>query len=200
VSIYLDDEQIELAGDDLAGLLDAASTLVEQEQRLVIEVHVDGEPIASDQLEANADMAISGQEIRLYTAGVAELATSSLDQVHEALEQAKAQQERAGELLQEDKAGEALSELGEIISVWLVVQQAMMQTAALAGVSLEDLTADDKPFTELAQELVERLTELKDLIQNQDTVALSDVLQYEWPEVNDTWIQLVADLRSRVEA
>ena len=199
VNIILDDQTVRLEGDTLAEVLQATKAHPAAENRLVVEVHLDGEAMSPDEIEAAMDEPVAGRDVRLYTAEAGELAASVLEQIEAALEEVKLKQEQAGEMLQEDRPGEAMSVLGEVIQVWLQAQQAIAQSASLAGIELTSLEVDAVAFDALAQQLVERLEELKTLIETSDTVSLGDALQYEWPELTDRWKAVVHELRSRVE-
>lgn len=198
MAIYLDDQAADLAGTTLSDVFEAARSRLDPEGRLVIEVQLDGETLSPDALDDAMDQTVAGREVSLYTAEAADLATAALEQIEAALEDAKLKQEQAGELLQQDRAGEAMTILGEAVQTWLQSQQAMAQSASLAGVELNEVRIDDRGFEDLTQELIERLTELKSLIEAGDTVSLGDALQYEWPELNDRWRAIAAHLRDRV--
>jgi hypothetical protein len=199
VSIHLDDEIVPLEGETLSEVLQSAKTRTDADGRLVVEIRIDDEPLSPEQIEQALEEPVAEREVHLVTAEAGELASSVLEQIEAALEDVKLKQERAGELLQQDEAGEAMQVLGEVISVWLQAQQAIAQSATLAGVELGSLAVDGRSFDELAADLVERLEELKSLIEANDTVSLGDVLQYEWPELTDRWKSLVHELRDRVE-
>lgn len=199
VSIHLDDEIVPLEGETLSEVLQSAKARTDAEGRLVVEIRLDDEPLSPEQIEQALEAPVAEREVHLVTAEAGELASTVLEQIEAALEDVKLKQERAGELLQQDEAGEAMQVLGEVISVWLQAQQAIAQSATLAGVELGGLAVDGRSFDELAAELVERLEELKSLIEANDTVSLGDALQYEWPELTDRWKAIVHELRSRVE-
>lgn len=199
VSIHLDDEIVPLEGETLSEVLQSAKARTDAHGRLVVEIRLDDQPLSPEQIEEALEEPIAEREVHLVTAEAGELASTVLEQIEAALEEVKLKQERAGELLQQDEAGEAMQQLGEVISVWLQAQQAIAQSATLAGIELGSLAVDGRSFDELAAELVERLEELKNLIQSSDTVSLGDVLQYEWPELTDRWKSLVYELRGRVE-
>ncbi|MFW6337141.1 MAG: hypothetical protein ACOC3G_08430 [Phycisphaeraceae bacterium] len=199
MSIHLDDEIVPLEGETLSEVLQSAKARTDANGRLVVEIRLDDEPLSPEQIEQSLEESVAEREVHLVTAEAGELAATVLEQIEAALEDVKLKQERAGELLQQDEAGEAMQNLGEVISVWLQAQQAIAQSATLAGIELGSLAVDGRSFDELAAELVERLEELKSLIETNDTVSLGDVLQYEWPELTDRWKSLVHELRDRVE-
>ena len=199
VQIHVDDEIVALEGETLGEVLESARQRTGAEGRLVVEIHLDDEPVSPEHLEDAMEQSVADREVRLVTAEAGELAANALEQISAALEEVKLKQERAGELLQQDEAGEAMQSLGEVVAVWLQAQQAISQSATLAGVELESISVEGKPFSELANELVQRLEELKSMIEANDTVSLGDALQYEWPEVADRWRAIVDELRGRVE-
>lgn len=109
-------------------------------------------------------------------------------------------QQDAADLLQRGETQAGFQRVGEAVKPWLETQQAVVQSAALTGVSLDDLQVDGEPVQACINSLLASLKELRDLITSQDTVALADVLQYEWPDTTAKWRRLMASLREQINA
>jgi len=108
--------------------------------------------------------------------------------------------EQAAELLQQDRAGEALQQLAQSVEVWMQTQQVVSHAATLLGLPLDEIAVEGKPLARIADELVEQLEGLKQLLADNDTVALADSLAYEWPRTIDQWDHLLGELIERVDA
>ncbi|MFA9476673.1 hypothetical protein ACERK3_00055 [Phycisphaerales bacterium AB-hyl4] len=197
MAIYLDDEPTALTGDDLASVLVSARKQVQPDGRVVVEIQVDGEAVAASELDKFASLPVADREVRLYSADPKTLGRQTLEQVRPRLAEVKQIQEQAAEHLQQDQGTEAMTNVRDMIEIWLQAQQAVLHTAVLLEVDLNELEVDGRPFQEITNELLEKLQEVKTLLQNQDSVGLADTLQYEWPALADQWDRLLASLIAR---
>jgi hypothetical protein len=197
--IYLDDEPADLSGATLDAVLDAARERASQSGRVVVEVQADGRPLLGEELEARRGAPLGSADLRLYTADPREREVTTLGLIGARLADARQAQTEAAELLQQDQPAEAMKRVGQAIEVWQEAQRAVLYSAALTGVRLEERTFDGRPFTAFTDELLTRIKGLRDLIASRDTVALADALAYEWPEVIDRWERLIVELIGWIE-
>ena len=109
-------------------------------------------------------------------------------------------QDEAAEQLQQDEASEALQQVASAIEVWLQTQQAVQNSAALLQVDLDAIEVDGEAVSALTDELAQQLQNLKQLINDGDTVGLADALAYEWPGTTEKWDRLVQELVAKIEA
>ncbi|MEO0588225.1 MAG: hypothetical protein AAF078_11350, partial [Planctomycetota bacterium] len=103
------------------------------------------------------------------------------------------------DLLQAGDDASGLAAVGRVIELWAGVQSAVGQSAEVAGIDLNAMSVEDTPATDLIAGLLDRLRELRDLIQSGDTVALADALAYEWADTTASWGDLVETLLHRIE-
>ena len=199
MAILLDDVAVDLPGENLSEVLEAAQRQLDASQRVIVEVQVAGQTLDSEQLEQAMGIAVADQQISLYSASPRDIATTTLAAVRDRLSEAKAIQDEAAELLQQDQAAQALEKVSSLIEIWLQTQQAVVQSATLMQIELSSLTADDQTMDAVAQDLVQKLMDLKQSIVSKDTVGLADTLSYEWPETVDRWDALVSNLIARIE-
>lgn len=199
MAIFLDDQAVELAGDDLAGVLRAAQRRLEPDGRVVVEVRIDGESLSGDELERQQAAAVADAELRLYSASPTALAVETLEQVRCRLGQVRQSQGDAAEMLQQDRAAEALQKVGESVEGWMQTQQAVSLAAGLTGIDLGAVTVDGQPVSDITGDLVTALTNMKELLAAGDTVAMADALAYEWPEHVDAWDRLIGQLLAEIE-
>ncbi len=199
MAIYLDDQPTELAGANLGEVLVSASEGLAGDGRVVVEVMLDGKVVSGDELGKHQDESVSDAEVRLTSAEPKALAVSALSQVRDHLPQAGALHEQAAEQLQQDNPAEALKTIALAIDVWMQTQEAVLGSAGIVGLSLDEVNVDGEPMTAFTDELIERLHGLKDLITAGDTVALADTLAYEWPAIVHRWDQLIGELIETIE-
>jgi len=199
MTVYFDDEPTDLAADNLAALLETASDRLAADGRIIVEVVLDDEPFGFERLDEAQDIPVGPRDVRLSTANPSELAVQTLYALQDAMEGLRETQNLAAEKLQEDKPAEAMQTLHQALEVWMQAQQAVLDSARVGGIDLEAIKVADRPASEIINRLVEMLHELKDTVEAGDTVALSDALAYEWPDMIDRWQQLVGALIERLE-
>lgn len=200
MAVFLNDQAVDLSAATLGQLVHAVNARARSEDRVVVEVEVDGESITGEALETRSTEPFdSTREYRFLSASPAALAVETLRQVRERLAQAADLQEQAAAAFQRDEPREAFEQMGGVMAAWLEVQQAVLQAAGLCGVDLDAVEVDGRSVGEFTQGLIAQLGELKEMIAASDTVALADAMAYEWPETVAAWDRLVEVLITRVK-
>lgn len=194
MAIFLDDQPEALAGDDLGAVLDAARRKLVGTGRMVVEVHLNGRVLAGDELDTARPTAVSSAEVKLYTADPTELAIVILQQVQARLDDARAAQEQAAELLQTDKSTEAMQRIADAITAWQQTQQAVLQCAALVQIDITTRQVQDRPVMDTIQRLLEQLRQMRDMLSAGDTVGVADALAYEWSGTTRQWQELIGEM------
>ncbi|MEM1355864.1 MAG: hypothetical protein AAGC44_11940 [Planctomycetota bacterium] len=198
--VLIDDQNVPLTGRNLRELLASAREHLAESGRVVVEVKLDGQAVTGDALDSETPTPEQA-EVRVYTAEPGDLAAGVLEQVREQLQAASGMQEEAADLLQQDEANQALDLIRGSVDGWLQSQQAVAQTAELMHLDLSrvEVTGEDDTVVQRMQELIQRLVELKELIQANDFVSLADALAYEWPQVTENWDQAIASIIKVIE-
>ena len=200
MAIFLDDEPVQLAGANLGELIASATKRLIVDKRVVVEVMLDGSVLNADALDKCQDHAVADTEVRLISADPGALAVSTLYQIRDQLPKATSLHEQAAEFLQQDNPTEALKLLAEVIGVWMQTQEAVLGSAGVVGLGLDEVKVGDEPISNFTDELIKQLQNLKELIVAGDTVALADTLAYEWPPIVDRWDTLIGELIRVIEA
>ncbi len=199
MAIYLDDQPADLAGESLADILASATEGLAVDGRVVVEVQVDGQLIGGDDLSDHENDNITDSEVRLTSANPKELAVSTLTQIREQLPQVGALHEQAAEELQADNPTEALQHIAQTIEMWMQTQEAVLGSAGVVGLGLDDVKVNGEPMSGFTEELIQQLQGLKELIISKDTVALADAMAYEWPAIVQRWDELIEVLIDEIE-
>ncbi|MEO0963546.1 MAG: hypothetical protein AAFY08_00360 [Planctomycetota bacterium] len=197
---YLDDAPLAVDAATLDAALDVARRDAEAQGRLIVEVSLDGESLMGDRLDAAMGTAIGEAELRLYSADAAQVAGEALHEVRASIDRIEAMHQEAADELQRGDQAAGLATVGRVIELWLGVQRGIGQAAQVAGIELDGLTFGQTSATALFSGLLERLQELKGMIESGDTIALADALAYEWSEITEPWGALVDTLIAMVEA
>ena len=197
----LDQHPLDAPAGTLRELLAAARQQLSG-NRLVVEVRAEGRALSADEIEARMLRPLDDEALELISADPQALATSALDDALDRLALLGRQQAEAADELQADHAGGAFSLLGDALAGWMQVSNAVSHSCELTGVDLASLSAGagdgGATGTGAAEELAERLREIRTQIESQDTIALADSLAYVWPEVVERWQALVEDLQRRL--
>lgn len=197
--VKIDDQPVALEAGSLRALLAAARDHLAPAGRLVVQVQLDGEPVVDEALDSDQPTDFTGVEVQMYSASPADLAVGALEQAREQIAEARAQQEQAAELLQQDEPAKALDLVGSSIAGWIHAQQAVTQVAQLMGLDLSAITVGDGSVAGRIQDLLARLVELKGLLEASDHVALADALAYEWPEATEQWDAALGAMVQHIE-
>lgn len=197
--VKIDDQPVSLEAGSLRALLAAARDHLAPAGRMVVQVHVDGQPVVDEALDSDQPADFAGKEVQMFSATPAELAVGALEQSREQIAEARQQQEDAAELLQKDEPAKALDLVGGSIAGWIQAQQAVTSVAQLLGLDLTAIKVDNQDVASRTQELLARLVELKELLEANDHVALADALAYEWPETTDRWDAALGAMVNHIE-
>jgi hypothetical protein len=192
--VLLDDSACPVQARYAGAAVAAACAVAEEHGRLVVEVHVDGEPWCDERLDDLEGDRTEASEVRLVTAEPRALITQTLDDASGALQAADALQREAAELLESRRAAVAMQKLGEAIAIWSSVQQAVALCGRVIALDLDRVTVDGVPAEELVRSLTQRLASLRGALEVGDHVGLSDTLRYELPPVVQEWRDLLAEL------
>ena len=199
MSIYLDDQPVDLSGDSLAEVLSSAHDQLAQTGRIVVEVSLDGETLAPNELDRQEQQPVSGGELRLYSADPRDLSRSTLEGLLGELDQARQLQTDAAEQITQDQLVEAMDMLGRAMEIWQQTHQAVSQSLSLVGIDLDDVEVEGQHGPEIVDKLVDQLKAMRDTIQGADSVGLADALAYEWPEIAELWQKMLASIIEKLD-
>ena len=203
MDFFLDEQPIDttdLAGDTLEQLL----RVVQDERctpgRLIVGVCCDGQDVESDALAAALAKAPSDFErVDIFTSGKESLVVEALTQAATSLEETARQVEQVAALLTEGKEKEGAEVLAGCIAVWQQVHMAIDQSIRMLGIDPNELVVHGEPLLRLLAKPAEVLRQIKEALQSQDFVMLSDVLQYEFGDACEQWLDLIVQLRCEAE-
>lgn len=199
MQIYVDDKMVEVDGGTLDEILDIAQSMSENEDRIVVEVIVDGEGLDQDALEALLDQKMTASEIRLMTADPKELAVTALGDTQGMLRETQRVQGEIATLLQTDDASRAFASMQEVLGAWSAAQEAVTNASDLMEMNLDELNVGDTRAIDIIHQLGNQLTEMHQLLNDQDHVGLSDMLGFELKDTADAWIEMIEALSNKIQ-
>jgi len=168
-------------------------------KRLVVQVVLDGQEPAVEELGAVRQTSLEGHSLYVETADPRELAVQVLEEVAGQIEQAGPMKAEAAELLQRNQPGRALEKLGVCLRAWHNAQESIVKTAELLRLDPAEISVDGRPLGEMLDEFAGKLRQIKSALEQRDFVLLSDVLLYETAEAQGQWQAAVSAMRARVE-
>lgn len=157
----------------------------------------DGIDVLGDELSDVLTRPVSDYErIDVQTGDPAETVGGALRDALATLDTVETHRADVVALLGEGKTPEAMKRLGDCLSLWVQINEVIMQSVSLLGVTKTDVFSNVDQLTQLLHPVKSRLSEIKEAVASQDFVTLADVLSYEFDEVREGWrsaIQLVLD-------
>ena len=199
MQILLDDNVCDVAADTVEGAITACADLVEAQGRMIVDVHVDGARWSEEELGSTENQRTTAQVVELTSADPTQLVLQTLQDAAEALTNADELQQEAAQLLQSDQRTICMDKMGEALSIWLSVQQAIVKGSQVIGLQLDEVTVDGTPIITSIVQLNEQLQMLRTALEQDDQIALADALLYEFPDVVREWQGILEHLQTLVE-
>ena len=197
--IVVDDCECSHDARTVADALAIASTEANRRQRRVVEVTVDGATWTNVELEDNARLIQSASEVLCVTVSPAHFLRETFLNAAEELGRADVIQRDAARFLQADNAKQGMDQLMQALSIWTSIQQATSQGLAFGSIDARSVNTDDGSFADAARDLNQRLTTLRNAMNENDTVAVSDCLLYDFPDTTRRWSSVLSELARRAE-
>jgi hypothetical protein len=199
--IILDDETLTETPGTLAEAIDVAAARAAGSGRVVVDILADGRPVGGEELGDAAAMGRDCAEVRMTTAEPRAFVRVTLLDAADALEQARAGQRRAAELVEAGSLAEAYQSLAGALTLWQAARQALDQGSQLIGLDLAELPLENPDeLPEAISELSRCLEEIRRCVGAQDWAGLSDVLLYDLEQLVGTWRTLLAGVAAHIGA
>jgi hypothetical protein len=199
MQILLDDIPCHVQAQTVGEAIEGGAEVARDRGRLIVDVTVDGSHLSEADLTSSQQQTRTARIVRLVSADPVELVRETLNDAHDALAEVDGLQREAAELLQSDERTVAMDKLGEAISIWHCVQEAVTKGTQLIGLDLDAERPDgDQDIPEAIHHLKERLNALRRALKDRDEIGLADTLLYEFPQVIEQWQKLLGDLQGRI--
>ena len=197
--ILLDGKPLEnITAESVKEAIDVAANVTRDCGRMIVEVIVDGDKLNDEQIQDELAGSSPAEEVQFNTADSRELVSSAFQDSIDALAEADDFQREAAELIQADRAPEAMEKLNHAILIWQSVQKAVMLGIEIAGVDIGDEKNFEVSITGAIERLNIQLSTIKDGLNSDDPIGISDALMYDLPEVVQEWRSLLHELNERV--
>jgi hypothetical protein len=172
---------------------------LQQQDRLVVNVLIDGSEPDLDKLGAIKQSSLKGHTLFIETAEPREMAMEVLDAVESQLDEADRLKQDAVEALQANQLFGAMQKLGGCFTTWQTAEQSVTKIAKLLRIDLSRIQIDGQPFSSILCAFEQSLRSIKTALENRDYVGLCDILTYETTEVGNQWRGALAAMREVIE-
>ncbi|MFO0840484.1 MAG: hypothetical protein U1D55_18405 [Phycisphaerae bacterium] len=177
------------AGDSLRDVIDRVRSR-QPTERLIVSVAINGREIPETELPAAMQNCVNeADRIELASGALRDVAGEALRSVAAELRRAGAAQANVAAELQAGRVQEGLRRVGQDVALWQSCRQAIVDASELLGRDLLAERIDGQPVSALMDDLVGRLTELRDTFQANDLITLADLVAHEWPPVYERWAE-----------
>jgi len=200
MELYIDDSPVvidDIARQTLESVLRHAQERFCTPDRMVVGIRHEGEEIPAGELAGTLQKPASTfSRLDVVTNTKDELVADAMDQASVALTQTEEACRRIADGLAEGKVAESMQALGNCLSVWQQIHEAITKSTQMLDMDSETTLINGEPIGEFANKPMGVLLRVKEALQTQDHVLLADTLKYEFCEVADLWRDVIA----RIEA
>lgn len=190
-----DTQTVQALANEVCAVTDSA------QQRLVVSLTCDDQPVVGDNVQVVLDSRVRDhQKIELQTVSVAEQVFETLTQAIGVFAQCDAAREQAADALNAGRHAAAMENLQKLLEILRQIQQTTVMSSQLIGVSLEELRIEGQGIEQILGVIKDHLNALKDGMESQDFVLVSDILRYEFHEPLARWSGILNYLRTQAQA
>ncbi len=197
VDVYLDDERIDtslplceehrlvdLVNDIRARLFDAG--------RIIVAIRCNGLDVTGVGFGEALQRSISTiDRVDMASAMPESLVEEAMSNAGSLLDAAEKVTEAIVSDLTQGDVSSAMPKLQECCSAWSQVHDGICNAVSMLRINAESLSVDGRSVDQLMAGPCEQLRQVREAIEAQDFVLLSDVLTYEFPAVTDTWRKMI---------
>lgn len=172
----LDGQSLTIDRPSLAAALEAGVTSAREQGRIIVEVFLDGKPLQGDALGEPSDEEIKAEHIEMTSTDPSSLVRVTLFDAADAMDSAQDEHAACAEMIHRGDIGAAMGLLGQLLSTWQAVREAITQGGAAIGQPLSDFAGDGK-LDERTEALSKQLDDLKRAVGNDDLSTVADLLE-----------------------
>lgn len=191
----LDDQPLDVTAFG-EGDLEAALKQVQAEycpsDRLIVRLRCDGADVAADSMTRTLGQpASSFEKVELFTSTRGTLVREAMTQASTSLRDAEERCRHAGELINEGRSADGIGALGECVPVWHQVHEALAKSINMLELQADDIVIEDHSLEEILARPRELLLQVKQALEQRDSVMLADLLLYDFAEATAQWQLIV---------
>jgi hypothetical protein len=204
MQVLLDGNPLATSGPSLADALTAGAADAQSRGRIIVEVKADGIALSDEKLGNPSSDASLIKELRMLSAEPRALVRHTLLEAVGALDNARAEQTKAAELIQSGDPETAMSTLQVAMVTWQAVRDVVTRSADVLGLNLDTLelpgVEEGLNFKTATTDLLGHLKQMRAALDQQDWSALSDIVGYDLDAQVGVWKGLLVALSQHVSS
>ncbi len=204
MELYIDETKVEIglpASEPLENVLRHSQVKLYEAGRLVIGLRCDGNDVpAHEMADTLRRQASSFERLDVVTSTKYDLVAEAMDQAAVSLTQTEEACQRIADGLSEGKTAESMRALGDCLSVWQQIHEAIGKSIAMLEMDAQTTLVGGERLVDVVNKPMVVLLRVKEALQSQDHVLLADTLKYEFSEVAQQWQDVIANIQGRAQS
>lgn len=199
MSVFIDQQPVDAGALGLATIGHVLGH-VQKDDRLVVQILLDGRKPNTDEMGTLRQLPLDGHVLYVETANPRSLAVEVLEEMDEQLCSAERFRAAAADLLGQGQTSLAMQKLSACFTVWHHAQDAVMKTAQLLRLDLQQVECDGRPIGQMLRHFADQLKQVRSALEQRDFVLLGDMLLYEMTDACNQWRRATGALRQAIES
>ncbi len=204
MEIYIDETKVDIdvsASEPLENVLRHSQAKLYEAGRLVVGLRCDGNEVPADEMaDTLKRQASSFERLDVVTSTKYDLVAEAMDQAAVSLTQTEESCQRIADGLSEGKTSESMQALGDCLSVWQQIHEAIGKSITMLELDPQSTLVGGEPLVDVVNKPMVVLLRVKEALQSQDHVLLSDTLKYEFSEVAQQWQDVIASILGQAQS
>ena len=201
MEIYIDETKVDIdlpTSEPLENVLRRSQTKLYESGRLVVGIRCDGNEVPADEMaDTLKRQASSFERLDVVTSTKYDLVAEAMDQAAVSLTQTEEACQRIADGLSEGKTAESMRALGDCLSVWQQIHEAIGKSIAMLEMDAQTTLVGGERLVDVVNKPMVVLLRVKEALQSQDHVLLADTLKYEFSEVAQQWQDVIANVQGQ---
>lgn len=195
VEFFIDDVAVDSQVID-AGTVEQALKTVQSDlttpDKLIVALKCDGREVPGESMAETLGTPVAElRRLEVFTSTREALVIEAMNQASASLDNAEAECHRIAGLLTEGKSADGIGALGECLTVWQQIHDAVSKSVRMLDVDLDAALAEGDRLADLIAKPKDVLLQIKQALQAKDHVLLADILEYEFQDVTQQWHAVV---------
>jgi hypothetical protein len=174
---------------------------VGDDDRLIVALRLDGSEVAQDALARTLATSIAAAgRLEIDVDSARRLASQTLGEAANVLEETRDQYVRIAELLAAGKTDDAMALLNECFAIWNTAEQSLRQSSQVAGIDLNAAGTLPEPPAAMIERFGDVLKRVQESLTARDFVAVADLVEYDMADITDSWQCMLVALQQQLLA
>jgi len=199
VEFFIDDVAVNSQVID-AGTVEQALQTVQSDltppDKLIVAFKCDGKEVLGETMAETLSTPVASlRRLEVFTSTKEALVIEAMNQATASLDDAEAECHRIAGLLTEGRTTDGIGALGQCLTVWQQIHDAVSKSVCMLEVDLDAALAEGDRLADLIAKPRDVLVQIKQALQAKDHVLLADILEYEFQDVTQQWHAVVDVVR-----